>query len=97
MEIVLPAIRFATRSLTFADRPRRLAGATVGLLDGWGDAADPKAPYPAMREIAALLTSGHGVARVVWRKKANVSQPVTDDELREFLTDVDVVVNGEGL
>jgi hypothetical protein len=97
VEIVLPSIEFATRSLTFAERPQRLAGATVGLLDGWGDAADPKAPYPSMREIAALLTSRHDVARVVWRKKANVSQQVTDDELGDFLADVDVVVNGEGL
>lgn len=80
-----------------AQRPASLNGKVVGFLDGWGDPQAETDPpmYPLMREIAAFLEESCEIAETRWVKKPSIASPLTEEELEEFLSGVDVVVNGE--
>jgi hypothetical protein len=98
MRILLPAITFDPPGGAYAPRPSSLAGLRVGLLDGWGDRKDNAvAIYPTLGEIEKILSDRFSIGESVWQMKPSITEEVPEDELREFLARVDVVINGEGL
>jgi hypothetical protein len=98
MRLRVPTIRFERPGRTYAVRPPSLDGMRVGFLDGWGDRKNNGlAMYPTLAEVERLLIDKFSIAETVWQMKPSITEEVPADELREFLSRVDVVVNGEGL
>jgi hypothetical protein len=97
MRIVLPDIKYESLAGDLAPRPSSLDGKVVGFIDGWGERNEDGSfgMYPLMRELWERLETTTNVKDFVWLKKPNISQPVEEPMLSEFLNQVDVVVNGE--
>lgn len=97
MKIVVPNTRYRSQGIRLAARPRSLAGATIGFLDGWGfrDADGTISMYPLMRELRVLLAERCGISEVVWQKKANVAQRAPAAQLEALTARCAVVINGE--
>lgn len=104
MQVMLPKVRFPSADATEVDggtrlapRPANLDGKTIGFADGWAHRLPDGSfeMYPLMQEMLAYLVSQFDVAAHKWIRKPNVSHPLTDTELEDFLAGVDVVINGE--
>ncbi len=68
--------------------PTGLAGKTIGFLD------NTKPNFELLvRQMEALLRERHGLAGVVYRKKANAATPAAPDVLAAF-AGVDLAVTG---
>jgi hypothetical protein len=68
-----------------------LAGKVVGFIDN----AKPNFNY-LVDDLAELLTSQHGVKRVLKRQKRSASVPAPDEVIREFSEQCDLVITGSG-
>ena len=68
-----------------------LAGKVVGFIDN----AKPNFNY-LVDDLAELLTSRHGVKRVLKRQKRSASVPAPDEVIREFAEQCDLVITGSG-
>ena len=68
-----------------------LAGKVVGFIDN----AKPNFNH-LVDDLAELLVSKHGVARVLKRQKRSASVPAPDDVIREFAAECDLVITGSG-
>ncbi len=68
-----------------------LAGKVVGFIDN----AKPNFNY-LVDDLADLLTSKHGVKRVLKRQKRSASVPAPDDVIKEFAEQCDLVITGSG-
>jgi hypothetical protein len=97
MKIYLPNIELKPFGQQLASRPTTLDGKTIGFMDGWAHRLEDGTytMYPLMREMLDELQNRYDIAGHFWMKKASISQPVTDPVLGEFLSKVDVVINGE--
>lgn len=76
----------AARPLQFA-----LAGATVGFIDN----AKPNFHH-LVDDLAELLQSRHGVARVIKRRKVSASIPADPQVLAALADECDLVIAGSG-
>jgi len=98
MRLRVPTMSFEPPGGTYAPRPPSVDGLRVGFLDGWGDRKDNGiAMYPTLLEIERVLTERFSVGETFWQMKPSITEEVPLDELRRFLSRVDLVVNGEGL
>jgi hypothetical protein len=68
-----------------------LAGKIVGFIDN----AKPNFNY-LVDDLADLLTSKHGVKRVLKRQKRSASVPAPDEVIKEFAEQCDLVITGSG-
>jgi hypothetical protein len=68
-----------------------LAGKVVGFIDN----AKPNFNH-LVDDLAELLTSKHGVKRVLKRQKRSASVPAPDDVIKEFAEQCDLVITGSG-
>jgi hypothetical protein len=68
-----------------------LAGKVVGFIDN----AKPNFKY-LVDDLADLLTSKHGVTRVLKRQKRSASVPAPDEVIKEFAEQCDLVITGSG-
>ena len=68
-----------------------LAGKVVGFIDN----AKPNFNH-LVDDLAELLTSRHGVKRVLKRQKRSASVPAPDEVIREFSEQCDLVITGSG-
>ena len=68
-----------------------LAGKVVGFIDN----AKPNFNH-LVDDLADLLTSRHGVKRVLKRQKRSASVPAPDEVIREFAEQCDLVITGSG-
>jgi antitoxin component HigA of HigAB toxin-antitoxin module len=68
-----------------------LAGKIVGFIDN----AKPNFNY-LVDDLAELLTSKHGVKRVLKRQKRSASVPAPDEVIKEFAEQCDLVITGSG-
>ena len=68
-----------------------LAGKVVGFIDN----AKPNFNH-LVDDLAELLTSKHGVKRVLKRQKRSASVPAPDEVIREFAEQCDLVITGSG-
>jgi hypothetical protein len=68
-----------------------LAGKVVGFIDN----AKPNFNY-LVDDLAELLTSRHGVKRVLKRQKRSASVPAPDEVIKEFAEQCDLVITGSG-
>jgi len=68
-----------------------LAGKVVGFIDN----AKPNFNH-LVDDLAELLTSQHGVKRVLKRQKRSASVPAPDEVIREFSEQCDLVITGSG-
>jgi hypothetical protein len=68
-----------------------LAGKVVGFIDN----AKPNFNY-LVDDLADLLTSRHGVKRVLKRQKRSASVPAPDEVIKEFAEQCDLVITGSG-
>lgn len=68
-----------------------LAGKVVGFIDN----AKPNFNY-LVDDLAELLTSKHGVKRVLKRQKRSASVPAPDAVIMEFAEQCDLVITGSG-
>jgi len=80
-------------ALPSADRPalRALAGATVGFIDN----AKPNFQH-LVDDLAELLQSRYGVARVIKRRKPSASLPADPAVIEALSGECDVVIAGSG-
>ena len=76
-------------SVTAPPLPAGLAGRTVGFLDNTKTNFDRLAT-----DIGELLKEQFGVAKVVYRKKANASTPAAPEILAELAKECDLVFAG---
>ncbi|MQB01498.1 MAG: hypothetical protein GEU78_14605 [Actinobacteria bacterium] len=103
MKVLLPSIDYGlpaqegAAETLLAARPDNLEGKVVGFADGWAHRKPDGdfGMYPLMEEILAFLSERYELAGHLWTHKPNISHPLTDAELDEFLEKADVVVNGE--
>ncbi|MEO8442216.1 MAG: hypothetical protein ABI547_06985 [Betaproteobacteria bacterium] len=68
-----------------------LAGKVVGFIDN----AKPNFNH-LVDDLADLLTSRHGVKRVLKRQKRSASVPAPDEVIKEFAAQCDLVITGSG-
>ena len=68
-----------------------LAGKVVGFIDN----AKPNFNH-LVDDLAELLTSKHGVKRVLKRQKRSASVPAPDEVIKEFAEQCDLVITGSG-
>jgi len=97
MRVVLPSVQYVVPGVRLAPRPGSLEGKVLGFLDGWGrrNPDGSLGMYPLMEALWDELRSRYRVKDYVWLKKPSISKPVPGDLLGDFLSKVDVVVNGE--
>jgi hypothetical protein len=89
IRVLSPVGLAAADAFTVPGLPREWKGLTVGFLD------NTKANFDRLTaEMGELLQSGHGVARVVHRRKANASTPAAAEIIVELAKECDVVFAG---
>ena len=89
--ILDPTLRPPAATATRAPRPRRLDGATVGLL------ANGKSNGMALLDgIAETLRARHGIGEVVRVAKTNASAPVSEEDAELLAKHCAVVVTAVG-
>jgi hypothetical protein len=74
-----------------APRPRDLRGARVGLLVNTKKNADI-----FLDEVGKLLVDAHGAVSVLARTKLAFAQPASEELIKEFAAECDVVITGVG-
>ncbi|MEO7729031.1 MAG: hypothetical protein ABIS45_17400 [Burkholderiales bacterium] len=80
------------------ERPEQVRQTLVGLrgkVVGFIDNAKPNFNY-FVDDLAELLTSQHGVSRVLKRQKRSASVPAPDEVIAEFAKECDLVITGSG-
>lgn len=98
MRVVLPDVQHRSGgTVRLAARPQTLDGLRIGLLDGWGKQHEDGTVgvYPLMAAYRKRLEERFSLHDVVWELKPNVSEPVPEEHLDDYLRRVDVVINGE--
>jgi hypothetical protein len=89
IRVLSPVGVAANEVFTVPTLPRDWAGLTVGFLD------NTKANFDRLTtEMGELLRASHGVARVVYRRKANASTPAAPELIVEMAKECDVVFAG---
>jgi hypothetical protein len=81
-----------------SERPQqaeRILAGLRGKVVGFIDNAKPNFSY-LVDDLADLLTSKHGVERVLKRQKRSASVPAPDDVIKEFAEQCDLVITGSG-
>lgn len=73
--------------IAMAARPTDLAGKVVGLLDNRKEQGEL-----ILRTLGDALRERHGVARVIFRRKAHYSKPASNDLIDEMAKEVQVAV-----
>lgn len=68
-----------------------LSGAVIGFIDN----AKPNFEY-LVDDLAEILKSDYGVARVIKRKKRSASVPAPEEMLTELTRDCDLIITGSG-
>jgi len=68
-----------------------LSGKVVGFIDN----AKPNFNH-LVDDLAELLVSGYGVARVIKRRKTSASIPAPEEVVRELAQECDLVITGSG-
>ena len=68
-----------------------LAGAVVGFIDN----AKPNFDH-LVDELAELLTTRHGVGKIVKRRKRSASVPAPDEVVNALAKECDLVITGSG-
>jgi len=81
----------ASGASVLAPRPRDLRGARVGLLVNTKKNADI-----FLDEVGKLLLDTHGAASVLARTKLAFAQPASEELIKEFAAECDVVITGVG-
>ncbi len=89
IRVLSPVGVAAAEAFTVPALPRNWAGLTVGFLD------NTKANFDRLTaEMGELLRAGHGVAKVIHRRKANASTPAAPEIIVEMAKECDVVFAG---
>ena len=91
IQIYDPTIGASGRSVSFAPRPKSLAGLRVGLVDNTKHNSDQM-----LLRIAALLESRHGAKTHIIRKKKSAGAAPHAEIVEEFKEHCDVIVAGVG-
>ncbi len=81
----------AAHSMGSSSRSAGLAGAVIGIIDN----AKPNFHLLA-DDLAELLASRHGVARVIRHRKTSASLPVDPEVIAALAAECDVVIAGSG-
>jgi hypothetical protein len=81
----------AGAAAALARRPRDLRGARVGLLVNTKKNADI-----FLDEVGRLLVDAHGASSVLARTKLAFAQPASEELIKEFAAECDVVITGVG-
>ena len=68
-----------------------LSGKVVGFIDN----AKPNFNH-LVDDLAELLVSGYGVARIIKRRKTSASIPAPEEVVRELAQECDLVITGSG-
>jgi hypothetical protein len=87
--VISPIGAVSGGSVTAPPLPAELAGRTIGFLDNTKTNFDRLAT-----DIGELLKEQFGVAKVVYRKKANASTPAAPEILAELAKECDLVFAG---
>lgn len=69
-----------------------LEGIALGLLSNGQDMSDL-----FLEQVGAALQQDHGVKRLIYRRKANLSQPYPDSAMAELLREADALIAGVGV
>ena len=91
VQIYDPTIEAKGRKISYAPRPKSLAGLRVGLVDNSKHNSDQ-----LLMRIAGVLEREHGVTAHVMRRKKSAGIPASPAIIAEFKTQCDVVVAGIG-
>lgn len=99
MRVVIPTIELAVGRSRLAERPATLDGKRLGIYDGWGDGHAEKGPetmYPLLGALAELVRTEYEPSTTVYVRKGNILG-MPPQQVAEFASGVDVVLNGEGI
>ena len=89
IRVLSPVGVAVTDAFTVPALPRSWAGLTIGFLD------NTKSNFDRLTaEMGELLRAGHGVAKVIHRRKANASTPAAPEIIVELAKQCDVVFAG---
>ena len=89
IRVLSPVGVAANEVFTVPALPSNWAGLTVGFLD------NTKANFDRLTtEMGDLLRASHGVAKVLYRRKANASTPAAPELIVELAKECDVVFAG---
>jgi hypothetical protein len=91
LQIFDPTLGTSGRSVTFAPRPKSLAGLRVGLVDNTKHNSDQ-----LLLRIGGLLESKHGAKTHIIRKKKSAGAAPHSEIVEEFKANCDVIVAGVG-
>jgi hypothetical protein len=91
IQIYDPTLGASGRKVTYAPRPKSLAGLRIGLVDNTKHNSDQ-----LLLRIAALLESKHGAKAHVIRKKKSAGAAPHAEIVEEFKANCDVIVAGVG-
>lgn len=86
-----PTARPPNEAKPLAPRGAALHGRRIGILDNTKSNADV-----LMHHVAELLRQHHGVAEVVYRRKAHAAIGATEQMLDELMAQCDAVLLGSG-
>jgi len=89
IELLSPAAAAPDHAVPLAKRGPALEGRVVGLLDN-----SKSGTRPFLDRVEELLTSRHGVARIIRYDKRAAALPVSDEMLEAASRECDVVING---
>ena len=91
LQIYDPTLGATGRSVTFAPRPKSLAGLRIGLVDNTKHNSDQ-----LLLRIAGLLESKHGAKAHIIRKKKSAGAAPHAEIVDEFKEQCDIIVAGVG-
>ena len=91
IQIFDPTTETKKRSMSFAPRPKSLAGQRIGLVDNTKHNSDQ-----LLLRIAAILERDHGAKTHIIRRKKSSGVPPHNEIIEEFKANCDLVVAGVG-
>lgn len=91
IQIFDPTTEMTKRSMSFAPRPKSLAGQRIGLVDNTKHNSDQ-----LLLRIAAILERDHGAKTHIIRRKKSSGVPPHNEIIEEFKANCDLVVAGVG-
>ena len=91
IQIFDPTTETTKRSMSFAPRPKSLAGQRIGLVDNTKHNSDQ-----LLLRIAAILEREHGAKTHIIRRKKSSGVPPHNEIIEEFKANCDLVVAGVG-
>jgi hypothetical protein len=91
LQIYDPTLGAAGRNVSFAPRPKSLAGLRIGLVDNTKHNSDQ-----LLLRIAALLESKHGAKAHLIRRKKSAGAAPHAEIIEEYKANCDVIVAGVG-